>query len=146
MIRHVAGIGEIVDDMDTAVKFYRDTLGLPVNYEQGSSYAEVEIPGILHFAIWSRAHAAETILGDSGAVDRIPLGFTVGFEVDAVEPSSQTIKDSGWQIEQAPKKEPWGQVTSRFFSSSGALCEVSETPWARQIIQQMQVQPPTEAE
>ena len=30
MIRHVAGIAEIVEDLDAAVRFYRDVLGLDV--------------------------------------------------------------------------------------------------------------------
>lgn len=146
MIRHVAGIADIVEDLDAAVRFYRDVLGLPVKYGQGESYAEIEIGGILHFGIWSREGAAEATLGDSAAVDRVPLGFTVGFEVDAVEPSSQTMVERGWQMVQPAKKEPWGQIISRFLSPSGALCEVSETPRARQIVQPMQVQPPDKAE
>jgi hypothetical protein len=69
--------------------------------------------------------------------DQIPLGFTVGFEVDVVEADTQVATEKGLTFIQAPKKEPWGQVTSRFLSPSGALCELSETPWARVISQEM---------
>jgi len=71
----------------------------------------------------------------AAAADRIPLGFTVGFEVDAVSATSQDLKEGGWLVVQPPKTEPWGQTTSRFLSPSGALCEVSETPHARRITQ-----------
>jgi catechol 2,3-dioxygenase-like lactoylglutathione lyase family enzyme len=137
MIRHIAGIAEIVDDMEAAVRFYRDVLGLQVKYEQGSGHAIVTMPGILYFGIWQRAEAAKATFGDAAAADRIPLGFTVGFEVDSVDEASEALKDKGWQIAQPPQKEPWGQVTSRFFSPSGALSEVSEMPPARRIVQQL---------
>ncbi len=134
MIRHVSAIAEIVDDMDAAVEFYRDLLGLTVKYEPGSEYAEVEMGGVLHFAIWRRSSAAEATLGDAGQADRIPLGFSLGFEVDEVKATAGTMTDRGWDIVQPPKTEPWGQATSRFFSPSGMLCELSETPWARRIL------------
>jgi catechol 2,3-dioxygenase-like lactoylglutathione lyase family enzyme len=58
MIRHLAGIAEIVDDLDAAVRFYRDTLGLPVELRDPAGYAEVKLSGVLHFGLWLREHAA----------------------------------------------------------------------------------------
>lgn len=58
MIRHISSIAEIIDNMEKTVRFYRDILKLKVEYEPDSSYAIVNIPGILHFGIWSRAEAA----------------------------------------------------------------------------------------
>ena len=83
MIRHLAGIAEVVEDMEGAVEFYRDVLGLDVEYEAGSGYGLVKMPGILHFGLWSRTAAAVATFGDSSAVNRVPLGFSVGFEVDS---------------------------------------------------------------
>jgi predicted enzyme related to lactoylglutathione lyase len=122
MIRHLAGIAEVVEDMTAAVAFYRDVLGLAVEYEEGSRYG-----------LWSRAAAAIATFGDEAQVDRIPLGFTVGFEVDEVQAGSNEIESNGWPMAQSPKTEPWGQKTSRFFSTSGALCEISDTPAARRL-------------
>jgi hypothetical protein len=140
MIRHISGIAEIVDDVDTAVNLYRNTLGLNVEHEPGSGYATVEIPGVLHFGIWGRERAARTILGEEADPNQIPLGFTIGFEVDLVEGDTKVAQDKGLVYIQPSKEEPWGQVTSRFLSPSGALCEFSETPWARKIIQSMEVE------
>ncbi len=140
MIRHLASIAEIVDDVGAAVGFYRDVLGLVVEHDVANDYATASIPGILHFGIWSRKAAAESTFGSADDVDRVPLGFTVGFEVDDVEAASQAMASKSWRLVQAPKKEPWEQVTSRFFSPSGALCEVSETPWARQVAQNVQAE------
>lgn len=138
MIRHIAGIAEIVEDVQAAVNFYREVLGLPVQHAPGDPYAAVEIAGVLHFGIWSRAAAAETVFGDAAAAGRIPLGFTVGFEADSVEAGCQALADRDWPVAQEPKTESWGQSTTRFFSASGALCELSETPWARRLVQEMQ--------
>ena len=133
MIRHVAGVAEVVDDIDAAVRFYRDDLGLEVNHEPGESYATVAICGVPHFGIWLRSRAAELVFGDAAQIDRIPLGFSIGFEVDSVKDAENTLRSTETPVVQGLKVEPWGQHTARFLSRSGALCELSETPGARKI-------------
>ena len=140
MIRHVASVAQLVDDVDTAASFYRDVLGIPLKWEEGAGYVDVELAGILHIAIWSRRSAAEATFGDADAIDRVPLGFTVGFEVDSVYATCDAVDASGRQILQRPKVEPWNQTTSRFLSLSGALCEVAETPWARRIVKDVKAE------
>ncbi len=143
MIRHVAGIGEIVDDIEAAVRFYREDLQLEVNYSPGESYATVSVPGIAHFGIWLRSRAAEIIYGDASEFERIPLGFSIGFEVDSVKSAEESLRLSGKSIVQGLRVESWGQQTARFITSGGALCEVSETPWARSISHDVEVQADT---
>src|SRR5438094_299550 len=109
MIRHVAGVGEIVDDVAKAAAFYVG-LGLKVNREV-DDYAVIEVPGVLHFGIWSRAAAAESIYGSRDAVDRVPLGFHVEFEVDDVDAAAGVF---GALLVNGPRMEPWGQKTLRF--------------------------------
>lgn len=127
MIRHIAGFAEIVEDVEEAATFYRG-LGLEVKVENG--YGVVEVPGTLHFGLWGRADAAESTFGSRDAVDRVPLGFSLGFEVDSVDAmadqlSSRTLREA--------KDEPWGQRTLRFATPSGVVSEVAETPWAREL-------------
>jgi len=130
MIRHLAGLAEIVEDVDAAVAFY-EGLGLTVKRDNpGDEYAVVEVPGVLHFGIWGRAAAAESTYGSRDATDRVPLGFTIGLEVDGVDSAAKTL---GARVVGAPHDEPWGQRVARFTSPSGALCEVSETSWAREL-------------
>ena len=140
MLRHLASVGEIVDDVEAAVRFYRDVLGLSLDYEEGAEYVQVEMPGVLHYAIWSRRAAAEACFGDPNAVNRVPLGFTVGFEVEGVSDSVAEVEKRGWPLLHGPKEEPWGQETSRFLSPGGSLCEIARTPWARQVTQDVQAQ------
>ena len=136
MLRHLASIAEVVEDVDAAVHFYRDILGLEVEVHN-EGYADVTVPGTLHFGIWSRAEAAKATYGNPDAADRVPLGFTIGFEVDAVATAEKLLADAGIEVVQPTKTEPWEQVTSRFLTPGGSFCEVAETPWARSITQQM---------
>ena len=46
-----------------------------------------------------------------------------------------TLGKAGVELLQPAKDEPWGQRTARFAGPSGALFEVSETPWARRLVQ-----------
>ena len=128
MIRHVAGIAEIVEDVDAAVRFY-EGLGLEVERAM-DDYAIVKVPGVLHFGLWARAQAAESTYGSRDAADRIPLGFTLGLEVDSVDDAADAF---GAVTLRAAADEPWGQRTLRFRSPSGALCEIAETPEGREL-------------
>jgi catechol 2,3-dioxygenase-like lactoylglutathione lyase family enzyme len=141
MIRHLSGLAEVVEDIESAVSFYQDTLGLVVNFETGNNYADVELPGILHFGLWSREAAAAVILGSPNQSDQIPLGFFIGLEVDSVLETTKQVEENKISFLQTTKKEEWGQVTSRLITPSGVLIELTETPWARKVTQAMEVEP-----
>ena len=139
MLRHLASIAEVVEDFDAAVRLYRDTLGLEVEiYHEG--YAVATVPGTLHFGVWSRAEAAKATYGSPEEADRVPLGFTIGFEVDDVVAAEKRLADAGLEVVQPAKTEPWKQVTSRFLTPGGSFCEIAETPWARSITQHLKAE------
>lgn len=130
MIRHVASVGEVVEDVDAAVRFY-EGLGLAVRRDEDSTeYAIVEVPGVIHFGLWSRGAAAESTFGSREAADRVPLGFQVGFEVDSVDDAASKL---GAVTLRGAQDEPWGQRTLRFRTPSGSMSEIAETPWAREL-------------
>ena len=138
MLRHIAGLAEIVEDVNEALVFYRDVLGLTVEKHDSDDYAMLSIPGVLHFGIWNRGHAAESVFGSREYAERIPLGFTLEFEVDDVKSAALHIEGAGQAITQVPREEPWGQKTFRMLSPGGSLLGFAETPWARRITQQME--------
>ncbi len=138
MIRHIAGLAEIVEDVDAALVFYRDVLGLTVEKHDGDDYAMLSVPGVLHFGLWNRGHAAEAVFGSREDADRIPLGFTLEFEADDVADAARRLEEAGQQISQAPREEPWGQKTFRMLSPGGSLLGFAETPWARSLTQHME--------
>ncbi|MDP6445590.1 MAG: VOC family protein [Pirellulaceae bacterium] len=139
MLRHIAGLAEIVEDVNEALAFYRDVLGLTVEKQDGDDYAMLSVPGVLHFGIWNRGHAAESVFGGREHADRIPLGFTLEFEADDIQDAAQCIADAGGDIAQGPREEPWGQKTFRMLSPGGGLLGFAETPWARNISQQLEI-------
>ena len=140
MLRHIAGLAEIVEDVNEALKFYRNMLGLEVKEQDGDNYAIIAVPGVLHFGVWNRRHAAEATYGSRDAATRVPLGFTLEFEVDSVEEASKQIESHGRELAHAPREEPWGQKTFRMISPGGSLLGFAETPWARQITKEMETE------
>lgn len=138
MLRHMAGVAEIVEDVNEALKFYRDALGLEVKEQNGDDYAIINVPGVLHFGVWNRGHAAESTLGNRDLADQIPLGFTLEFEVDDVARASGKLTEGGYALAHEPREEPWGQKTCRMFSPAGSLLGLAETPWARRITTPME--------
>ena len=137
MIRHLAGVAEIVDDVNAALAFYRDTLGFEVKQQMGDDYAVVVVPGVLHFGIWNRG-TLRSRPSARDAADRIPLGFTLEFEVDNVDVAAEEIAAGGMAIVQSPQLEPWGQKTCRAIAFGGGLVGFAETPWGRTLKQQVE--------
>jgi catechol 2,3-dioxygenase-like lactoylglutathione lyase family enzyme len=127
VIRHVAGFGEVVEDVEEAARFYR-SLGLEVKVENG--YGVVEVPGVMHFGLWDRRDAAESTYGSPDAADRVALGFRLGLEADSVD---AMVGPLGAVVVGEPKDEPWGQRVLRFRTPSGTIAEVCETAWAREL-------------
>ncbi len=140
MIRHVASIAEIVEDFEAALDHYHNVLGLEVEIFAKGEYAVAKVPGVLHFGIWQRRAAARQTLGNEAQAHDIPLGFTVGFEVDDVDEAAARLEEGGCRPAQPPQDEPWGQRTARYFSPSGALCEVAQTSWARRLARDVEAE------
>jgi catechol 2,3-dioxygenase-like lactoylglutathione lyase family enzyme len=138
MVRHLAGVAEIVEDVPAAVAFYRDTLGFEIKQQQGDDYAVFAVPGILHFGVWSRSAAAQATFGDRAAADSIPLGYHIEFEVDDLNQTAEQIDASQCVLVQPPHEEPWGQKTTRAIGPGGGLIGFAVTPWARRLAQEVQ--------
>ena len=135
MLRHIAGLAEIVEDINEAITFYCEVLGLKVEKRDGDDYAVLSAPGVLHFGIWNRSHAAECVYGDRNQADRIPLGYTLEFEAENIKSAESQVSDAGHEITQHLREEPWGQKTFRMISPGGSILGFAETPWARRMTQ-----------
>ncbi|HXY10804.1 MAG TPA: VOC family protein [Terriglobales bacterium] len=101
---------KFVGDMDKAVKFYRDVLGLPLKFES---------PG------WSEFATGETMLAlhpasDKNLAGKVELGFTVG-DVDAFY---RDMSAKGVLFSIPPRRQDFGGVLAQFIDSEGAHCSV----------------------
>jgi len=103
---------EFVADMDRAVKFYRDVVGLPLRFQS---------PG------WSEFATGEASLGLHPASEKNPAGsFELGFTVANLEKFHQEMTAKGVRFTLPPAKQDFGGMLAQFVDSEGARCSVAE--------------------
>lgn len=123
-----------VDDLERAVAFYRDGLGLPTNGIVGQEFqngavAFFDLQDNLKLAVWPRASMA----ADTGMPLRAggALEFTLGHnvlskpEVDAV---IQQATRAGASLVKAPRDTFYGGYAGYFMDPDGHLWEVVYNP------------------
>ena len=102
---------KFVTDMDKAVKFYRDTLGLQLRFES---------PG------WSEFATGETTLALHPASDKNPAGkVEFGFTVVDVGAFYRDMSAKGVVFSIPPSKQDFGGLLAQFIDSEGAHCSVA---------------------
>ena len=127
----VAGFGPIVRDMDAALRFYRDTIGLPLE-EKGDVSTE-KVDGVKHFGLWPLAEAAESCLGShEWPTNNTAPQAWIEFDVDDVAAAAEELRAKGYRLLVGPKTEPWGQTVARLLSPEGIIVGVTITPWMRE--------------
>jgi predicted enzyme related to lactoylglutathione lyase len=101
---------KFVSDMESAVRFYRDTLGLTLRFES---------------PFWSEFETGETILALHPASDENPAGSVqLGFSVDDVDRFYDSGRAEGLVFTSAPT-DMHGSRIARFRDVDGAEISVS---------------------
>ena len=101
---------KFVADMDRAVTFYRDVLGLPLKF---------------HSSGWSEFVTGETILALHPASQKNLAGAVeLGFNVPDLDKFHQEMKAKGVQFSMPPTKQDFGGLLAQFVDSEGAHCSV----------------------
>lgn len=90
------------------------------------------VPGAKSLVLWPLSQAAQSCLGkDSWPRDiRAPQAW-LEFDVDSVEKATSILESEGYRMLVRNKKEPWGQILSRFVSSEGLLVGITFPPVMR---------------
>jgi predicted enzyme related to lactoylglutathione lyase len=96
MIKGIASVWLPVDDMDKAVAFYRDSLGLEV-VEHDGDWSEVTA-GDQRIGLNSN----ESPSGDGGAV--------IAFGVDDLDSTVEKLKGDGVEFADQVSEHPWGKI------------------------------------
>jgi len=99
MIKGVAAVWLPVTDMDRAVNFYGDTLGLSVT-EHDSDWSEVDANGL---KIGLNGSEPESPHGDGGAL----VAFQPDGEIDEIV---QRLRDAGVEFSGEISEHPWGKI------------------------------------
>ncbi len=101
---------KFVTDMDRAVRFYRDVLGLPLKFQS---------PG------WSEFATGETKLALHPASHNNPAGSVeLGFNVANLQDFHQQMTARGVEFSMPPTKQDFGGVLAEFVDSEGGRCSV----------------------
>jgi predicted enzyme related to lactoylglutathione lyase len=102
---------EFVANMDRAVRFYRDTVGLTLKFESPQ---------------WSEFATGDTTLALHPASERNPAGTVqLGFGVDNLQMFYDAMTAKGVTFPVAPKPQDYGGMLAQFENADGALVSVS---------------------
>ena len=123
-----------VDDLERALSFYRDGLGLKTEGIVGTEFehgavAFFELHAGLRLALWSRASLAHDsgVAGGKPSATEFSLGHNVGSraEVDAV---MEEARRAGAAIVKPAQDAFWGGYAGYFQDPDGHLWEVAWNP------------------
>lgn len=129
----IAGFGPIVREGNASRKLYGELLGIQFK-DEGGGYLHTEaLKGANSFALWPLSHAAESCFGKDSWPEEIPAPQAwLEFDVADVEAATAELESLGHRMLVKNKKEPWGQIVSRFLAPEGILVGITYTPWMRE--------------
>ena len=128
----VAGFGPIVRESAASRQLYGEALGIHFKEETGGYLHTEGLDGAKTFGLWPLSHAAQSCFGTDSWPDEIPApqGW-LELDVDSVEKATTVLAARGYRMLVKNKKEPWGQIVSRFLSPEGLVLGVTFTPSMR---------------
>jgi predicted enzyme related to lactoylglutathione lyase len=107
MVNGVASVWVPVQDMERAISFYNDTLGLSVN-KQDDDWAEVDANGLM---VGLNGREGEGARADGGAV--------ISFQPEGeIETAKEELEKAGVAFPSEISEHPWGKIAT-FKDSEG---------------------------
>ena len=114
----------IVEDLDRALGFYVDVLGLRLGHRSGD-YAQLDT-GTTRVALYTRSAMAKTLgMALDSPVSNAP-GFELGFKVSDVDAAFTELIARGAQPVMPPTDRFWGQRTAYLRVPDGHLIELAQ--------------------
>lgn len=114
----------IVEDLDRALGFYVDVLGLRLGHRSGE-YAQLDT-GTTRLALYTRSAMAKTLGMALDAPAASAPGFEVGFKVADVDAAFSELIARGAQPMVSPTDRFWGQRTAYVRDPDGHLIELAQ--------------------
>ena len=131
-ILFVAGFGPIVQDHELSRKLYAETLGISFAEGKGGYLHTGGLEGVKHFALWPLSQAAQSCFSSDKWPGDVPVPQAwIEFDVDDIATATNELQARGYRLLVSARKEPWGQIVTRFLSPEGLLVGVTHTPWMR---------------
>ncbi len=114
----------IVEDLDRALWFYTEVLGLRLGHRSGD-YAQL-VTGATRLGLYTREAMAKTLgMALKGPAQDAP-GFEIGFKVSDVDSAFSELVGRGASPAMPPTTRPWGQRTAYIRDPDGHLIELAQ--------------------
>ena len=114
----------IVEDVDRALGFYVDLLGLRLGHRSGD-YAQLDT-GTTRLALYTRSAMAKTLGMALDPPASSAPGFEIGFKVTDVDAAFSELIARGAQPMVPPTDRFWGQRTAYVRDPDGHLIELAQ--------------------
>ena len=114
----------VVDDLDRALAFYSDLLGLPLGHRSGP-FAQLAT-GVTRVSLYERSAMASTLGRDLDPPSPDAPGFELGFKVDDCDGAYQELVAAGATSAVPPTDRAWGQRTAYVRDPDGHLVELAQ--------------------
>ena len=113
-----------VSDLDRAIGFYRDVIGVPLRF-RADAYAEFATEGA-KFALFPRTELP-ALIGRHAPPDPAswPQG-DVAFFVEDVDAEHARLQDAGVPVLAPPTDRPWGERTLHVADPDGNVVELTQ--------------------
>ncbi len=114
----------IVEDLDRALRFYTDVLGLRLGHRSGD-YAQLDT-GATRLGLYTRYAMAKTLGMSLKPPAHDAPGFEIGFKVPDVGEAFAELVGRGASAVMPPTDRPWGQRTAYVRDPDGHLIELAQ--------------------
>ena len=129
----IAGFGPIAREVGASRNLYNRTLGIAFKEESGGYLHTEALKGAKTFALWPLSQASQSCFGQDSWPPEIPAPQAwLEFDVENVEKATEELESQGHRMLVKNKKEPWGQIVSRFITPEGLLVGITFTPSMRE--------------
>ncbi len=115
------GTRVFVRDFDAAVRFYTETVGLPLAFSDGANWAELDT-GDAHLCL-ERSEA-----GDPEGEALVGRFVGVSLQVDDIQKTCDELAAAGVVFEGPPTTQPWGGALAHFRDPEGNVLTLLGSP------------------
>jgi len=119
-------VGLFVSNLPVMVAFYRDVLGLEINWDGNGPYAEFRHEGI-RFSMYERKLLPELLGQNPSFTTGINGTFELALDLppfEDVDGEFNKVVAAGARPVYAPRNEPWGMRSSMVADPEGNLIEI----------------------
>jgi len=114
----------IVEDLDRALRFYTEVLGLRLAHRSGD-YAQLAT-GATRVGLYTRDAMAKTLGTPLKKPSQNAPGFEIGFKVPDADAAFSELVARGASPTMPPTTRPWGQRTAYVRDPDGHLIELAQ--------------------